>query len=219
MQEITVKEVRGPLGKGEKKFFAVVDERGGEFTTFDTKVKDIAPGSRLSIEVKVQGRYVNITEWKVIEGAAPQVPAQTHVNGSPAYGKTAEQFEAERRSTEAQTAYEGIIELIEQEAILKVDFVPGDLKELTFEWARVRLKATTLAKAAPAKKSASSPEKPAEPQENSFQNAGQFLTKCKEVWGMSKSEVLADPEVEKLFNASEFGKAYLLLAEKKAGKK
>lgn len=71
MQKITVKEVRGPLGKGEKKFFAVVDEKGAEFTTFDTKIKDVAVGSILDVELRVEGKYVNITEWKVIEEGQP----------------------------------------------------------------------------------------------------------------------------------------------------
>ena len=68
MQTITVKEIRGPLGKGEKKFFAVVDENGAQFTTFDAKIKEVTPGSRLEIEVTVTGKYVNIADgWKVLE--------------------------------------------------------------------------------------------------------------------------------------------------------
>lgn len=79
MQKVTVKEVRGPLGKGERKFFAVVDEKGGEFTTFDTKVANITPGSVLEIEPEVTAKdgktYINIKEWKLIsEGTA--IPAQ-----------------------------------------------------------------------------------------------------------------------------------------------
>jgi len=67
MQKIIVKEVKGPLGRGEKKFFAVVDEKGAEFTTFDTKIKDVTIGSILEVELRVEGKYVNIAEWKVIE--------------------------------------------------------------------------------------------------------------------------------------------------------
>ena len=37
MQKITVKEVKGPLGRGEKKFFAVVDEKGTEFSRVCSK--------------------------------------------------------------------------------------------------------------------------------------------------------------------------------------
>ena len=71
MQKITVKEIKGPLGRGEKKFFAVVDEKGTEFTTFDTKIKDVTIGSILEVELKVEGKYVNIVEWKVIEEGKP----------------------------------------------------------------------------------------------------------------------------------------------------
>jgi len=83
MQNITVKEVKGPLGKGEKKFFAVVDAKGAEFTTFDTKIKNVAPGSILEIELRVEGKYLNIVEWKVIEEGKP-----TQAQSSPAPDRT-----------------------------------------------------------------------------------------------------------------------------------
>ncbi len=76
MQKITVKEVKGPLGRGEKKFFAVVDEKGAEFTTFDTKIQNVSPGSVLEIELKIEGKYINIVEWKIIEEGQPtQTPS------------------------------------------------------------------------------------------------------------------------------------------------
>ena len=78
MQKITVKEIKGPLGRGEKKFFAVVDEKGAEFTTFDTKIQNVSPGSVLEIELKIEGKYINIVEWKVIEEGKP-----TQALGSP----------------------------------------------------------------------------------------------------------------------------------------
>lgn len=77
MQKIKVKEVKGPLGKGEKKFFAVVDEKGAEFTTFDTKIQDVVPGSLLNIEPKIDGKYINIAKWEILEAApnpTPQIP-------------------------------------------------------------------------------------------------------------------------------------------------
>ena len=81
MQKITVKEVKGPLGRGDKKFFAVVDEKGAEFTTFDAKVKDVSIGSILEIELKVEGKYVNIVEWKVVEEGQPaQIQSQPKVD-------------------------------------------------------------------------------------------------------------------------------------------
>lgn len=83
MQKIMVKEVKGPLGKGEKKFFAVVDEKGAEFTTFDTKIQKVSPGSVLEIELKIEGKYINIVEWKVIEEGRP-----TQAQSSPTTDRT-----------------------------------------------------------------------------------------------------------------------------------
>ena len=65
MQTIKVKEIKGPLGKGERKFYAVVDDKGGEFTSFDTKLAEVQPGSVLEIEPEVSGKYINIKTWKL----------------------------------------------------------------------------------------------------------------------------------------------------------
>lgn len=73
MQQITVKEVRGPLGKGERKFYAIKDEKGAEFTSFDAKLTNIKTGSVLEIECEISGKFINIKEWKLI--SEPPAPA------------------------------------------------------------------------------------------------------------------------------------------------
>lgn len=70
MQQIIVKEIKGPLGRGEKKFYAVADNKGAEFTTFDPNIQEIRPGSTLEIEVKIEGKYVNIVKWSLIDAPA-----------------------------------------------------------------------------------------------------------------------------------------------------
>ena len=202
MQKITVKEIRGPLGRGEKKFYAVVDDKGAEFTTFDTKIAQVTPGSVLEVELKVEGKYVNITEWKVIEEGKPSVSPG---NGRTSYGKTPEQFDAERRSIEAQVAFKGIIELS-----VKGKVWPAELEErlikisnLALDWAEVRLKGTIPSTATgvtekpkeqPVDKKVSPPS--ASTQEaidnGHFENVGQFLTACNKKFGMSRSQVLKE---------------------------
>ena len=75
MQKIKVKEVRGPLGKGDKKFYAVVSDDGAEFTTFDTKIASLLPGSVINLEPDIKGKYINIKEWSLIEEPASQSPS------------------------------------------------------------------------------------------------------------------------------------------------
>ena len=68
MQKITIEYVKGPLGKGERKFYAIkADGIKKEFTSFDTKFAQYKPGTVLEIEAELSGDYVNIKEgWKVI---------------------------------------------------------------------------------------------------------------------------------------------------------
>ena len=214
MQKIIVKEVRGPLGKGEKKFYAVVDEKGAEFTTFDTKIAQVTPGSVLEIEPKVEGKYVNISEWKVLEEGKPSVALS---NGKPSYSKTPEQFDAERRSIEAQVAFKGIVELLKGTVIDK----EHELAKAAFDWATVRLRAAPVKRAELAKTGSELPEATRKEQEggNGFKNAGQFLTKSQEVFSLNRTQVLEHPEVKALFDAGDFNKAYLKLAEIVAAKK
>lgn len=151
-QEVKVKEVRGPLGKGEKKFFAVVadDGKGTEFTTFDSKVKTIPPGSTIGIDIKVEGKYVNIIEWKMIsEAPAPASSAATG-KADVGYKRDTEgiRFEYElkvwmqnidRVSIEAQTAYNRIME---QALQLKDDKEFKVLFKKALQWAEGKLDAS-----------------------------------------------------------------------------
>jgi len=152
MQKITVKEVKGPLGKGEKKFYAVVDTEGAEFTTFDSAVKQITPGSILEIEPEVKGKYLNIKEFKVIEEGAGESKASTNGGG---YKRDTEGIEFEYRlkarleqiknaSIEAQTAYNGIITAACAGKLL----FTGEVAMKAFKWAEAKLDASMKAPAA-----------------------------------------------------------------------
>lgn len=198
MQEIKVKEIRGPLGKGEKKFYAVVDEKGGEFTTFDTKIQSIKPGSVLEAEIKVEGKYVNIVKWTLL-----QEPETHPRNGKEpgAYKRDLEgiQFEyelkarlqqIERASIEAQTAYNGIIQLWCSPDSAKNAQLSEEVLQKALKWAESRLdesmKPAPKAEPKPITKPAKKPvEKPVvqangkevDP-EHPFPNIGVLLTWC-----------------------------------------
>jgi hypothetical protein len=81
MAQIKVKEIKGPLGNGDKKFFAAVDDKGVEYTTFDTAILSVTPGSIIEAEIVIKpgkgGKtYINLADgWKVISAAAAAAPA------------------------------------------------------------------------------------------------------------------------------------------------
>jgi hypothetical protein len=124
MQKITVKEVKGPLGKGEKKFFAVVDENGAEFTTFDTKVGEIKPGSVINIapkvEVKAGKTYINIETWEMVQEGVATAAGNGKEGGYKRdtegiefeYKLKARLQEIDRISIEQQTVWKGVVEIL-----------------------------------------------------------------------------------------------------------
>lgn len=152
MQKITVKEVKGPLGKGDKKFYAIKDGEGAEFTTFDTKVADLTPGSIIEAEVVVKGKYLNLGEWKLLEAGTPSGNGQ---QGEGRYKRDTEGIRYEynlkaylenlrNASIEAQTAFNGIVKLAELVALQgdpkEVERVlPLDLWKKGLAWAESRL--------------------------------------------------------------------------------
>lgn len=71
MQNLTVIEIRGPLGKGKQHFYAIkAKEIKVEPTTFDAKITDVRPGSVIGVELELNGEYTNITEWNLISEPA-----------------------------------------------------------------------------------------------------------------------------------------------------
>jgi len=212
--EITVKSVKvvktGTNKSGAWELIRVTTLDGTEYTTFDKKVKHMGEGAVIDIgEPDIKEGKISFKEIvKVVKEG--QAPAVTSGNG-----KSPEQIAIERCSIEGQTAYNGIIQLIDREAAEKVDIVPADLKTLTFDYARVKMSKSLAKPVAVVKKT----EAPAEPSGNGgFKNAGQFLAKCQEVFSLNRSQVLENNEVKALYDAGEFDKAYLKLAELKAGK-
>jgi len=216
MQKITVKEIRGPLGKGEKKFYAVKDPQGAEFTTFDPKIAEVTPGSVIEAEIEVKGQYVNLTEWKLLT-AAPAGAGPAPGNGPYKRDTEGIRFEYELKayldkvknaSIEAQTAFNGIVKLAELVA-LKDDpkeaerVLPIALWQKAMQWAESRLDTSMAQKAPPEapKRPKAAPEK-AQPSVNTngdpegesspggFENLGQLLTWAFKVHGYDKAMVM-----------------------------
>lgn len=129
MQRITIKDVKSKSGTGGKSgkwtLVIITAEDGAEFTSFDTALEKFGPGTIIEIEPEVitkDGKTkVNIKEWKLISVALPAGPAAL-LPGSP-YKRDTEGIEfeynlkarlqsTERASIEAQTVYNGVIEIL-----------------------------------------------------------------------------------------------------------
>jgi hypothetical protein len=199
MQQITVKEVRGPLGKGERKFWAIKDPQGGEFTAFDATIAQVTPGSIIEAEIEVKGKYVNITKWTLVE-AGPAVTPNSGGGTGGQYKRDTEgiRFEyelkaylqgIERASIEAQTAYNGLIKVLELVAVSPVTeklidkLCPGILKK-ALQYADSRLDAAMASKppqspqAPPetVKASGTAKDKAKAQSGTGFKNVGELLT-------------------------------------------
>ena len=119
MQKIKVAEIKGPLGRGEKKFYAVVGSDGAKFTTFDAKAMSIKPGSILEAEIKVEGKYVNMVKWTLLQEPEAGL-GDSRETGAYKRDTAGIQFEyqlkarlqqIERASIESQVAYKEIMQL------------------------------------------------------------------------------------------------------------
>lgn len=223
MQKITVKEVKGPLGKGEKKFYAVKDAGGAEYTTFDAKVADLNPGSviegEITITVKGEKQYINLGEWKLLE-AGPLPAGNGHGGGDRGpYKRDTEgiRFEYELKayiegvkhiSIEAQTAFNGVVKLLEIAMISeKVDTLVAELSPELWKkalvWAERKFDAS-MAQQESAPKAPETSRKAPEPSgtglktgngdpidpEHPFANVGQLLQWAHKEYQLSKATVM-----------------------------
>ena len=237
MQQINVKEIKGPLGKGERKFYAVVDEKGAEFTTFDTKIAQVTPGSVLEIEIEVKGKFVNISEWKLIsEGATSVVPTPS---GGGWRGKDIETLKLEeagrryrqnidRVSIERQTAYNGAISLLTHQA--ERTLLPETATEVNalileaLRWGRQAIKTVTADVTTPGQvKTEADPEWEKMVREvkqtGGFKNLGEFLMKCKEVFNANRTDVLLMLGISDFPADADLNKLYLKVSEHMAKRK
>jgi hypothetical protein len=225
MQNITVVEIRPLETKNHKPFCKIIDEHNSEYTTFDTAISKVLVGSLLKIEVKVDGKYVNIDKWEVVRAgpdpnAAPGPGGDSPIIQNGDYTKTKEFNEIKNKSIEDQNAFTGAIELMKA-----MDKVPEDILERVLYHIRCHLplpgKKETAASVPAAASvpvtpetaiaSASTPAHVEQP--GVFNNAGEFLAKCKEVFGCTKTQILSNEEAKGMYDRGEYAKLYLVLTE------
>jgi len=177
MQKITVKEIRGPLGKGKQKFYAVVAEGiKKDFTSFDSKLAHIKVGSILNVELRIDGDYVNIEKWELVSEPLGDKSPEAK---SPEIMKL--QIDAQFRITALTLAINGV----EPSKV----FITADS---FYDWLARR------------KGSSSEPEKTADEDwenlrgedtdVNPIKNVGDLLTRSLKI-GMSRRDVLSIAEV------------------------
>lgn len=191
MQTITVASVEAKTfdrkdGGGKGTFYILKDTDGNEFTSFDTKLKDMQ-GAVLDIEVKVSKGKVNIEKWVVKE--EPKASASGHGEG-----KSVDQVRLERRSIEAVAAFTGMVELIKAQVVK-----PGsELADLALRWARVKMGTTLPSPGEPPAKEKEA-EKPAEatglkPARDpaTITTINDLYKACHEDWSMQPEAVLKE---------------------------
>jgi hypothetical protein len=73
MQKITVKSIKHD--DGENKPFIITTADGAKMSGFDTGLGTLKPGAVIEVEVKVDGKFINIKKWQpVIESVANSNP-------------------------------------------------------------------------------------------------------------------------------------------------
>jgi len=148
MQKVTIAEVKSKSGEGGKSghwtLVIVVGDDGAEFSSFDTALEKLTPGSVIGIEpevVIIQGKTkINIKEWKLISEAPAGGPAPGVANNKGGgYRRSLEDdlaLEAvKRRSIEGQTAIAEVGRYISDPTDLELAMLPDeDLHRLTVKY-------------------------------------------------------------------------------------
>lgn len=177
MQKVKVQSVSRKEGTGEKGPWintSVTGEDGAVFGTFSKSASsEIAAGDLIELEPVVKGKYINFTDWKMLEkGTAAASAASPPANGG-GYKKDVEGMRTEyamkarlqaieRASIEAQTAYNGIISFVaglDKEKGLSSDSPVLEAFDEAIAWARSKM-AATLVNPAPSEAAGATPEAP-----------------------------------------------------------
>ena len=110
MQRITVKTiVTKPTKKEGTNITTIEDEKGAKMSAFnDTALEKVHAGDILEVDFVVDGKYTNITAWKLIESKpAPPTPAPVPVTSKEEW---AEKDRITRVSIERQVALKAAVE-------------------------------------------------------------------------------------------------------------
>ena len=150
MQELIIDRVEKKTPKsGGNPFFIVHGEGGEEMTTFDAAIANFGKGTKLNVEPKVSGKYVNIEKYEVL--SATEVGKLTGNGGG--YKKDIEgmkleyqlkaQLQAvERVSIEGQNALTNLVKLLSEGDIHLSDAVREEVK-LAYKTIKAKIEAYT----------------------------------------------------------------------------
>ena len=183
MQKVKVAEIKGPLGRGEQKFYAIKGEDGAEFTTFNTKIAEVPLNSIINIEPKVVSKggktYVNFDEYEIVEKGTESVNG-----GSTSFKRDTDAIKLEYQlrsrlqdlknlSIDGQTAFNGIVSMVNTGK-----GVDAEIYGLACEWAKRKLTAT-MATVPPSKQVEPKRSEVKEPeQQEKCKSIGDLLTFC-----------------------------------------
>ncbi len=204
-QKVTVKEVtikKGTNDKGEWVNTRITGEDGAVFGTFHKGAAQIQKGDVIELDPIIKGKNINFEVWNMLEKSTGV--AETLSGSNPPYRRDTEGIEfeyklkaqlqeAERISIEAQTAYNGIIELVKESNAWKVDGFEALVKK-AFKWTETRLDTSGPGAEKPIEKP---PQKATEKvtagadqevdPEHPFPNVGALLTWC-QTKGISRAQ-------------------------------
>ena len=187
--QITVKEAKflkeGESKKGKWKLYKVIGDDGTEYTTFDAKAGHLTPGTIIeSGPITLDGDNRSLKEVTVISEGPASSPKP---NGDMSKEDWETKQRVERASFEAQTAYNGIIKLLES----KVMELSHATAKKALDWAETKLDSESPPRTATKKTETKQAEQPTEtPAEGlTFKNVGEFLAACNNA-GVPRNKVM-----------------------------
>jgi len=191
MQTIRVKEIRPVTSKKTgKEFWVVVDEKGGEFTSFDETIQKVIAGSLLAIEPKVSGKYVNIESWEIKEGAAKTIPSAPASTNHYAYGKSLVELELSRRSF--ALSYAKDLAVAERIDVCDIAGVANDF----YKWLKSGQGVSTVQSTMEAPEENPEPEAEESPKLKrdpaTIKSFGGLYTACRDDFGLTRQQVWAE---------------------------
>lgn len=75
MQHLTVKSIerKQPRDPSKSPFYVVTDDKGAQFTSFDSNVATLSDGAVIEAEIRVDGKHTNIQKWALITPGRPAI--------------------------------------------------------------------------------------------------------------------------------------------------
>lgn len=111
MQKILVSSVESKPTKTGGTYTKITDDKGAAFSGFDETLAGLKQGDLIEAEVKIEGKYLNITTWKLLESGKALPIATKQSNGDMSKDDWAEKDRRERDARRGNTLLSGIATL------------------------------------------------------------------------------------------------------------